>query len=99
MFSHLVIFWTDPAQADAAGRLVAGANALLKSIPGVLALHAGTRVPSDRPIVEQSFQVALNVVFADQAAHDAYQTHPAHVEYVAKYVRPLAKKILVYDFA
>ena len=34
-FSHIVIFWTDPANPNAAEEFLAGANQLLKDIPGV----------------------------------------------------------------
>jgi len=68
MFSHIVVFWTDPAEPNAAEELLAGANWLLKNIPGVLQFHVGKMVPSERPIVERSYQVALNLVFSNQQA-------------------------------
>ena len=49
MFSHIVVFWTDPANPNAADELLAGANQLLKNIPGVLQFHAGKMVPSHAP--------------------------------------------------
>jgi hypothetical protein len=98
-FSHIVIFWTDPAQPEAAAGLVAGAIRLLQPIPGLVHFQVGSMVGSSRPVVEQSYQVALNTVFTSQAAHDAYQVHPAHVEFVQTYVKPLVKKVVVYDFA
>jgi len=98
MFSHIVVFWTNPAQPDAADELIAGANKLLKNIPGVLQFHVGKMVPSERPVVEQSYQVALNLIFPDKAAEQAYQTHSQHVEFVGQYVKPLVKKLVVYDF-
>ena len=98
MFSHIVIFWADPAQPAAADELAAGAHKLLASIPGVRQFHVGKMVPSHRPVVDQSYQVALNLSFADKKAEEDYQAHPQHLEYVEKYVKPLAKKIVVYDF-
>ena len=98
MFSHIVVFWTDPAQPGAADELVAGAERLLKNIPGVRQFHAGKMVPSERPVVEQSYQVALNLIFPDKGTEQAYQTHPRHVEFVAKYVKPLVQKLVIYDF-
>jgi hypothetical protein len=97
-FSHIVVFWTDPANPNAADELLAGANQLLKNIPGVVQFHIGKMKPSHRPVVEQSYQVALNLIFPDKKAQDDYQAHPRHVEYVEKYVKRLAKKIVVYDF-
>jgi len=98
MFSHAVIFWTQPGNARAAEELISGANKLLKDIPGVLQFHIGKMVPSHRPVVEQSYQVGLNLIFTNKTAQDDYQAHPLHVEFVEKYVKPLVAKVVVYDF-
>ena len=98
MFSHLVIFWTDPEKPHAADKLIAGANEYLKSIPGVLTFHVGKMVRSHRDVVDQTYQVALNLTFPDTATQDAYQTHPRHVEFVEKVFKPLCRKVVVYDF-
>jgi hypothetical protein len=99
MFSHLVIFWTDPHNPRAIEELIAGANTFLRNIPGVQGFHIGKMAPSHRPVVEQSYQVGLNLIFPDRKAQDDYQIHPAHVEFVEKCVKPLVKKVVVYDFA
>jgi len=98
MFSHIVVFWTNPAYLGAADDLLAGANQLLKDIPGVLQFHAGKMLPSPRPVVEQSYQIALNLTFADKQVEQTYQAHPRHIEFVEKYVKRLVKKVVVYDF-
>ena len=98
MFSHIVIFWTDPAQPKAADELIAGANKYLKAIPGVLHFHVGKMSPSPRPVVEQSYQVALNLVFPSKQAEQAYQVHPLHLEFVEKVFKPTCKKAVIYDF-
>jgi len=98
MFSHIVIFWTDPANPKAADELIAGAEEYLKSIPGVLQFHVGKMATSHRPVVDQSYQVGLNVVFPDKAAQDAYQVHPRHLEFVEKVFKRVCQKVVVYDF-
>jgi len=98
MFSHIVAFWTVTLNRGAADELLAGANKLLKNIPGVLQFHAGKMVQSKRSVVEQRYQVALNLTFADKQAERAYQAHPQHAEFVEKYVKRLVKKVVVYDF-
>ena len=98
MFSHVVIFWTDPANPEAVDQLLAGMAKYLKPIPGVVHFHAGKMAPSHRPVVDQSYQVALNLVFPDKAAESAYQVHPMHLDFV-KFCSPLWKKVTVYDFA
>src|SRR5215510_3192343 len=99
MFSHVMIFWTDPAQPNAVTELIAAAKKYLKPIPGILHFHVGKMVGSHRPVVDQSYQVALNVVFKDKQAQDTYQDHPLHVEFVEKAFKPNCVKVLVYDFA
>ena len=98
MFSHIVIFWTDPANPKAADDLIAGANKYLKAIPGVLHFHIGKMSPSPRPVVEQTYQVALNLVFPSKQAEQAYQVHPQHLEFVEKVFKPTCKRATIYDF-
>ena len=98
MLSHIVVFWTNPHHSGAADELLAAANQLLKNIPGVLQFHAGKMMPGHRPVVDKTYQVALNIVFADKHAEHVYQTHPQHVEFGEKFVKRLVQKIVVYDF-
>jgi len=98
MFSHIVVFWTDPAQPNATKELITGANHYLKDIPGVLQFHVGEMSPSPRPVVEQTYQVALNLIFPSKAAEQAYQTHPQHIDFVEKVFKRVCKKVVIYDF-
>ena len=98
MFSHVVILWTDSNNPAAADELIAGANKYLKSIPGVLHFHVGKMATSHRPVVDQTYQVALNLVFPDKKAQDDYQAHPLHVDFVEKVFKRVCKKVVVYDF-
>jgi hypothetical protein len=98
MFSHVVIFWTARGIPRAADELVAAAHRLLKPIPGVLHFHVGKMVGSKRPVVDQSYQVALNIVFADKKAQDDYQEHPMHLEFVETVFKRVCRRIVVYDF-
>ena len=97
-FSHIVIFWTKPDRATAADELIAGANQFLKPIPGALSFHIGRMVSSQRPVVDQSYQVALNLVFPDKKTQDDYQVHPLHLEFVEKAFKPNCARCVVYDF-
>jgi hypothetical protein len=99
MFSHVVIFWTDPAKPDAPDALVAGCEKYLRGIPGIEFFHVGKMAKSPRPIVEQSYQVGLNIVFKDAAAQDTYQVHPEHLQFVEKVYKPLCIRATIYDFA
>ena len=98
MFSHIVIFWTKPALPAAADELIAGAKQYLNGIPGVLHFHVGKMSPSPRAVVDQTYQVALNLVFPSKAAEQAYQVHPQHIEFVEKVFKRVGKKVVIYDF-
>jgi hypothetical protein len=74
MFSHVVIFWTDPSKPD-----------------------AGKMATSHRDVVDQTYQVALNIQFQSKQAQDEYQNHPQHVEFVER-CKPLFAKVIIYDF-
>ena len=99
MFSHVVIFWTNPEIPDAADQLLAGCEEYLRPIPGVLHFHAGRMVGSHSHVVDQTYQVALNLVFPDKQSQDDYQVHPRHVEFVEKVFKRVCSRVVVYDFA
>lgn len=95
-FSHVVIFWAHPGAAD---ELLAGIEKYLRPIPGAIHFHAGKMVPSHRPVVDQSYQVALSIVFPDKKTQDDYQTHPLHLEFVNGVFKRTCQRVVVYDFA
>jgi hypothetical protein len=98
MFSHVVIFWTKPDRPNAADDLIAGAKRYLQPIPGVIQFHMGRMARSERPVVDQTYQVALNIIFPDKQTQDDYQVHPLHVEFVEKVFKPNCARVVVYDF-
>jgi hypothetical protein len=49
-------------------------------------------------VVDQSYQVALNLVFPDKKAQDDYQVHPRHLEFVEKVFKRTCTKVVIYDF-
>ena len=97
MFSHVVIFWTDPSRPDAPDELIAAAKKHLESIPGIVHFHVGKMASSHRDVVDQTYQVALNIQFQSKRAQDEYQEHPQHLEFV-KQCKPVFAKLVIYDF-
>ena len=78
MFVHAVYFWLRPdLTPKQRAQFEAGVESLRK-IEGVIAGYIGVPAPTDRPVIERGYSRALVLVFADQAAHDAYQEHPVH---------------------
>ena len=70
----------------------------LKGIQGIVNFHVGKMAPSHRPVVDQTYQVALNTTFTSKQAQDDYQVHPLHAEFLEKVFRPRVKKVAVFDF-
>lgn len=99
MLSHVVIFWTRPEIPNAADALIAGAEKYLRPIPLAQSLHVGRMVPSHRDVVDQSYQVAIHLLFADKADEEAYQVHPLHIDFVEKVFKPNCQRATIFDFA
>jgi hypothetical protein len=95
---HIVVVWLKTPGDRAAQDKVIAASQVLKSIPGVTSLKAGTMIPSERPTVDSSFDIALSVTFTDAKAMQHYLTHPNHIQLVEETLKPLVDKIRVYDY-
>ena len=94
---HIVIIWLkQPGLTDAQDTIIKASQAL-KTIPGVIALKTGKAVPSQREVVDSSFDVALVISFIDRAALDAYLTHPLHLQLLEETIKPLVDRFRVYD--
>ena len=77
---HVVVIWLNElGSADALRQLVEVSKSF-EQIPGVLSVSAGPPLPSDRAVVDDSFDVALVVTLRDRAALAAYLKHPIHLQ-------------------
>ena len=95
---HIVILWLqDPGNEAHRARIISESQ-VLREIPGVAQLRSGSMLPSLRAIVDSSFDVALIVSLRDASAMEAYLAHPIHLKLVGETLKPLVKKIQVYDF-
>jgi hypothetical protein len=95
---HIVIVWLqEPGNAEHRARIISESQ-VLREIPGVTGLRAGNMLPSQRPIVDSSYDVALIVSLQDASALADYLSHPLHVKLVEETLKPLVKQIQVYDF-
>jgi hypothetical protein len=61
-------------------------------------MRVGKSIPSDRKIVDDSFDVGLYMIFSSQDDMKRYLMHPEHIKTVKTILKPLASKIQVYDF-
>jgi hypothetical protein len=83
MLAHAVYFTLEDNSDTARNQLVAACHKYLSGHEGTVFFAAGTIVPDlDRPVNDREFDVALHVVFAGRAAHDTYQQHPRHLQFI-----------------
>lgn len=97
MLVHTVYFWLKP-ELTAAQRadFRAGVESLAK-IKAVAQCLVGTPAKTvKRPIIDDSYSVALTVVCKDIAAHDEYQVDPLHLAFIEKF-KTYWFKVQIYD--
>lgn len=96
--NHLVLCWLkDPGNLEHRHRVIEQSRAL-RAIPGVMEVRAGAVLPSQRSIVDSSFDVGILLSFEDAERMQAYIDHPDHQRMVRERLMPLVERILVYDF-
>ena len=61
-------------------------------------MRVGKVIKSDRPIVDDSFDVGILVVVPDVKRLQEYLDHPIHQNAKRDVLLPLVEKVLVYDF-
>ena len=84
MLAHNVFFTLKDNSAEITGALVESCRKYLADHPGTAFFAVGTLSDLDREVNDRQFDVALNVIFESREAHDAYQKHPRHLEFVAE---------------
>ncbi|MEX2185641.1 MAG: Dabb family protein [Pirellulales bacterium] len=83
--AHIVFFTLHESTPANRTELVAACNKYLSGHDGVAHYSAGTlNAELARPVNDRGFDVALHVVFESKAAHDAYQQHPRHLQFIAE---------------
>ena len=95
---HVVLCWLKESGNVEARERIVEVTKTFQNIPGVLEARAGQVIPSDRSIVDDSFDVGILVVVADAKSLTEYLEHPIHQKAKNEVLVPLVSKILVYDF-
>lgn len=96
--SHVVVVWLkEPGNAQMREQFIAASRAL-ETLPGVLSRHVSAVIPSDRPKVDDTFDVAVTVTFKNQQALDNYMQSKQHKKMLHKQLQPLVNRVLVYNF-
>ena len=96
--AHVVLVWLkNPGNAADRAQLVA-ASKQLEAIDGVLRVKTGQSIPSDRPVVDDSFDIGLYVELESPEALRAYATDPLHLSILKNEIAPVTERYIVYDF-
>ncbi len=92
MIRHAALFRLKHAEGSVEEAEFLKANATLAEIPGVqdFALRRETSP-------KNQFTFAVSMVFADQAAYDAYNVHPDHVAFVRDHWLPEVVEFMEHD--
>ena len=98
MFVHTVFFWMKAGVSDADRKqLVSDCLEFLGKVPTVKQIWAGQPAQTPREVVDNSYDVGLTVILADKAAHDVYQAHPLHIDFI-KRNKQNWDRVRVYDY-
>ncbi len=96
--AHVVLVWLkDPGNATHRVQL-ANASQRLEAIDGVIRVKVGQSIPSERDVVDDSFDVGLYVELESPEALRAYATDPLHLSILKNDIAPITERYIVYDF-
>jgi D-alanyl-D-alanine dipeptidase len=97
---HTVLVWLKrPGNAKDRAALIRATKDLQNSTGLIHSLRYGRPVPSNRAVVDDTFDLALFMRFPNRRDLTAFETHPAHLQAKKEILQPLARKIRVYDIA
>ena len=83
--AHDVYFTLRDASPEAKQKLVDACRLYLAGHEGTVFFAAGARAEEmTREVNDRGFDVGLHVYFRDKAAHDAYQDHPRHQQFIGE---------------
>jgi hypothetical protein len=97
MLVHTVYFWLRPDLTPAQRADFRRGVESLGTIRSVEKIYVGTPAKTEkRPIIDDSYSVALTVLCKDIAAHDAYQVDPIHLKFIAD-CKTFWTRVQIYD--
>jgi quinol monooxygenase YgiN len=97
VLAHAVYFTLRDASPEAKRKLVEACRRHLTAHEGTVFFATGTRADEmARDVNDQGYDVSLHVYFRDKAAHDAYQDHPRHKQFIAE-MNANWKSVRVFD--
>jgi len=95
--AHMVYFTLKDNSSAGIEKQVAACKKYLTDHPGTVFFGIGTRTPGlTRDVNDKEFDVGLHVIFQSRAAHDQYQAHPRHLQFIEEN-KPNWSRVRVFD--
>lgn len=94
---HTVLFWFKPeTTAETVAKITSIASSY-GSLPMVRAVYVGDSLPSEREVVDDSFGIAITLLFDSAKDLQAYNVDPEHAR-KSKQILPYVTRGVIYDF-
>jgi len=95
-FVHTVFFWFEKGVTEEQRAGFLEGLRWLAEVPTVRAFHMGLPAGTPREVVDNSYDYALILHFADKEGQDVYQQHPIHLAFVENH-QAVWSRVQVYD--
>lgn len=96
--NHVILVWFNEEVTPAQIAQIETKTGELSAIGELKFVTTGRAVQSDRPIVDDSFDLGVIMQFDSKEAMERYLEDPRHKAFVAEYLKGKVKKLVVYDF-
>lgn len=95
-FVHTVFFWLKNPESEADQLKLLEGLTMLRQIPEIQSSYIGVPAPTNRDVIDSSYNLSITFVFDDGVKQDAYQVHPTHLKFIDQYAH-LWDRVVVYD--
>jgi hypothetical protein len=95
-FVHHVYFWLKKPVTKEVRNKFEKALKELVTIKTIVRKHLGKPAAANRGVIDSSYSYSLLLTFNSKEDQDVYQTHPAHLKFIAD-CEDLWEKVVVYD--
>jgi hypothetical protein len=97
MLIHSVYFWLKPDLSPAQRADFRRGVESLRAIKAAEKIYVGIPAKTEkRPVIDDSYAVALTVLCKNVAAHEAYQIDPIHLKFVEQF-KTFWTRVQIYD--
>lgn len=95
-FVHTVFFWLKEKNNKAHNDQLHAGLVELSKIAEIGTAYIGQPAPTDRDVIDNSYDFSITFVFETAENQDIYQVHPDHLAFIAN-CSMLWDKVQVYD--